>query len=63
MPVPMGIRPVLSKYRIEVREGSTGPSPLLPLLPLPPLPCLGPAVLSLPGPSLSIEGHKHKLHS
>lgn len=24
MPVPVGIRPVLSKYRIEVREGSVG---------------------------------------
>lgn len=26
MPVPVGIRPVLSKYRIEVRAGSTHPS-------------------------------------
>lgn len=25
MPVPMGIRPVLSKYRVEVREGATQP--------------------------------------
>ena len=25
MPVPVGIRPVLSKYRVEVRDGSTGP--------------------------------------
>lgn len=30
MPVPVGIRPVLSKYRIEVREGSAHPSSLLP---------------------------------
>lgn len=30
MPVPVGIRPVLSKYRVEVREG---PAPCLPALP------------------------------
>lgn len=27
MPVPVGIRPVLSKYRVEVREGSPSPAP------------------------------------
>lgn len=30
MPVPMGIRPVLSKYRIEVWEDSIRPLPALP---------------------------------
>jgi hypothetical protein len=30
MPVPVGIRPVLSKYRVEVREGSM-PLPALPV--------------------------------
>lgn len=60
MPVPMGIRPVLSKYRIEVCKGSTHPNrPSRPSCP-----CVGPAVRSLPCPSLSdsIKGHKHKLH-
>lgn len=33
MPVPVGIRPVLSKYRIEVRKGSS--LPLSSLLSLP----------------------------
>lgn len=42
MPVPVGIRPVLSKYRIEVREGSVGI--------LRSLPWTGPAAFWLPRP-------------
>lgn len=42
MPVPVGIRPVLSKYRIEVSGGAARP--------VLSLPWSGPAVLSLSGP-------------
>lgn len=51
MPVPVGIRPVLSKYRIEVREGSVG----VPWA----LPQTGPAVLaSLPLSLSSLQGSR-----
>lgn len=48
MPVPVGIRPVLSKYRIEVCEGSIGV--------LLSLPWTGPAVFWLPCPLHSLSG-------
>lgn len=61
MPVPMGIRPVLSKYRVEVREGATQPrsAPVC----LPGRPCCALASPH-PAPPLShpIQGHKHVSH-
>lgn len=56
MPVPVGIRPVLSKYRIEVHEGSVGV--------LRALPWTDPAVFWLPCPlhSVPIKAHMHTLH-
>lgn len=46
MPVPVGIRPVLSKYRVEVREGSPSPAPPRPRGPALDGPCPLPPTLS-----------------
>lgn len=55
MPVPVGIRPVLSKYRIEVREDSVGIFQSLPWT--------GPAAFWLPCPFTLLPSRLTCTHS